>query len=348
LKAPFSSASNQELFEILGDIISVAGFSPERVEVNALLGDGSERRFFRVRQGRSHFVALISPRQKPRGIDENDSYFLIGSHLHWRDVPVPRIYWADPARGAFLLEDLGDFHLQTHVNRGRIHLFPVYERVVCLLLKMQRRALEGFETNYCFDSTQYDPAFVYQRELEYFRERFLNSYLGLEIGPDDLRRDFENIAEAAGDMTSLHVIHRDFQSRNIMITAHRLRLVDFQGMRFGPPAYDLASLLIDPYVRISREVEMKAVALYWSKARCFLGGSSRRFVASYGILRLCRNLQILGAYGYLGLVKGKRNFLRYIPRAWGQLYFWMSHQGGRYPTLQRLVRQIHHTHRRSC
>jgi N-acetylmuramate 1-kinase len=340
LKFPSTSSSNREDAEILGDIIRAAGFTTERVELSALLGDGSERRFFRIRQGASHFVALISPRQKLSGIDENDSYLLIGTHLHRCGVPVPRIYWADRARGAFLLEDLGDFHLQTYLNRGRVHSLPVYERVVCLLSSMQRQAYEGFETGYCFDTVQYDPGFVYRRELEYFRERFLNGYLGLEIGPDDLRRDFENIAEAAGDLTFSHVIHRDFQSRNIMITAQKLLIVDFQGMRFGPPAYDLASLLIDPYVQICQEIERKVVTLYWVKARGFLGGSFGRFLETFDTLRLCRNLQVLGAYGYLGLVRGKKHFLRYIPRAWGRLHASLSNFEERYPTLRRLVNRL--------
>ena len=46
------------------------------------------------------------------------------------------------------------------------------------------------------------------------------------------------------------------------------------------------------------------------------------------VLRLCRNLQVLGAYSYLGLVKGKRHFLQYLPRAWRQLCYWMNDHGG--------------------
>jgi N-acetylmuramate 1-kinase len=335
---------DQDLRNLLREICEAAGFSAERLELGAITGDGSERRFFRVRQGTSHAVALISPRQRPDGLDENDSYFLIGNHLYRRGVPVPRIYWADPGRGYFLLEDLGDFHLQSHVNRRRSHLFAVYHRVVSLLLLMQQRAREGFETGYCFDSVVYDAAFVYRRELEYFRERFVNGYLRLEVGPEELRRDFESIAEAAGVTVLSHVIHRDFQSRNIMICAGRLRLVDFQGMRFGPPAYDLASLLIDPYVRISLEVEQKAIALYWSMARDQLDCSLQQFLESYGVLRLCRNLQVLGAYSYLGLVKGKRHFLRYVPCAWRQLCMWINKYGAdRYPTLHKLVNRIDRT-----
>jgi hypothetical protein len=59
------------------------------------------------------------------------------------------------------------------------------------------------------------------------------------------------------------------------------------------------------------------------------------------VLRLCRNLQILGAYGYLGLVKGKKHFLRYIPQAWKQLGYWMNNPiGGRFPELRKLINRI--------
>jgi N-acetylmuramate 1-kinase len=339
-------ALNRELSGLLEEIGKAAGFFDGQAKVSALFGDGSERRFFRVRQETVRLIVLISPRRKDHGIDENDSYFLIGNHLRRRKVPVPRIYWADLAHGHFVLEDLGDLHLQTYVNRGRVNPATAYRRVVRLLVDMQQRARDGFEKSYCFDTAVFDAAFVYQRELEYFRERFLNGCLGLEIGPEDLRHDFENIADAAGTSSPSHLIHRDFQSRNIMICAQRLRLVDFQGMRFGPPAYDLASLLIDPYVRITPAMEREVVNFYWSKACDSLDRSAERFLESYRVLRLCRNLQVLGAYGYLGLVKGKRHFLKYLPRAWRQLFYWINERDkDRYPVLRKLVNQLD---RRGC
>ena len=335
------AAFDQDLSHVVAEITRTGAFFQDLPEVEALVGDGSERRFFRVRSQARHAVVLISPRRKHDGMDENDSYWAIGNHLYQSRVPVPRIYWADVARGYFLLEDLGDFHLQAYARRWRRNLFPVYRRVVHLLVHLHRRAITGFEPGYCFDSVAYDPAFVYSRELEYFRERFLNGFLGLETGPDDLRRDFQNIAEAAGDASLSHVIHRDFQSRNIMIRGQALRLIDFQGMRFGPPAYDLASVLIDPYVGISRILESKAVALYWSEAREFLGCSFRDFMETYGVVRLSRNLQILGAYGYLGVVKGKQHFLGYVPQAWTQLHGWLnSPVGARFPALRKLVKRL--------
>lgn len=333
---------DQDLRQVVAEIARRAGFAEEPPAIEALLGDGSDRRFFRLRCRARRAVVLISPRQKRDGIDENDSYLLIGRHLFRHQLPVPRIHWADPAKGHFVLEDLGDFHLQAYAARYPGRLFSVYRRVVRLLVELHRRAPQGFNSDYCFDNAVYDAAFVYRRELEYFREGFLNGYLGLEIGPEVLRPDFEKLAEAAGDASRSHVIHRDYQSRNLMIRAQALRLIDFQGMRFGPPAYDLASVLIDPYVRVSHELERELVALYWMKAGTFLNCSFRRFLDSYGVLRLCRNLQILGAFGYLGVVRGKPHFLRYIPQAWKQLHFWLNSSGGaRYPEVRRLVNEIH-------
>jgi hypothetical protein len=143
--------------------------------------------------------------------------------------------------------------------------------------------------------------------------------MGLQIGPDELRPDFEALAEAAGVDKSFLVFHRDFQSRNIMVCRAGLFLLDFQGMRFGPPEYDLASLLIDPYVNVPEWLQDKLVSKYWSSNGRLLGVSKGDFIKKFSAVKLVRNLQILGAFGFLGIVKGKRQFLSYIPLAFEHL-----------------------------
>jgi len=308
-----------------------------------LTGDGSDRRFFRVHQGDRRFVALLSERKNTSGLDENDSYFLIGQHLLQHDLPVPRIYWADLHRGHFLLEDLGDTHLQRAMQRMRTpdRLLHSYQRAVRLLAGLHRLAPVGFSAGFCFDTPVYDPAFVLNRELDYFRQAFLVNHLGLEIGPEDLRLDFENLASLAGTQEQDLVIHRDFQSRNLMIKEGALRIIDFQGMRFGPPAYDLASLLLDPYVMLSPALQEILVDFYWSAAQRTLSVTRRSFYRNYWAVRLCRNLQVLGAYGYLGRTKQKIGFLAYIPGAWSQLRDLLTGPcRGRFPSLERWVAKI--------
>jgi N-acetylmuramate 1-kinase len=328
-----------QFLPVLEEIESIVGRSGDGLQFHPLVGDGSDRKFYRIRSGARHFILLTSPRSKSEGIDENDSYYSIGTHLFRVGVPVPEFLWADPGRGLFLMEDLGDFHLQRHVQRKSVNVRSTYRRVLRLLVHMHREAPCGFNSSqFCFDTPLYEPSFVYVRELEYFRKAFLVNYLGLEVGEEDLKPDFENIAEASGRFDPRLIMHRDFQSRNIMVSKGRLRLVDFQGMRHGPPLYDLASLLLDPYVKLSSKVQEELVELYWSAASDFLGCSHREFRSSYAVLRLCRNLQILGAFGFLGLVKGKRQFLSYIPAAWRQLLVWMNGPlSGRYPKLQQLL-----------
>lgn len=332
----------------LSSLVSLAHadgiFSDAPVEYQPICGDGSDRRFFRVGQGNLHFIAIVSPRQKQEGTDENDSYLRIGKHLYRHLIPVPRIYWANTDHGCFLIEDVGDSHLQQYADTTRVNVRALYKRVIELLIHLHQKAPDGFEPGFCFDSPLYDPPFVYTRELEYFRKAFAVTYLGTEVSAEDLRSDFENLAEAAGvDKTSL-VLHRDFQSRNIMIHHDKLRLLDFQGMRFGPPVYDLASLLVDPYVKLPGNVQEGLVEMYWPAIRGMLNCSHREFMESYKALRLCRNLQALGAYGYLGVVKGKKQFLSYIPQAWKQLHKWINGPcGGRYPSLQKWINAVDHS-----
>ncbi|MEN6484404.1 MAG: phosphotransferase [Syntrophobacteraceae bacterium] len=327
-----------EVFDLVRRAGPALGLEAGKIRVEPLAGDGSDRKFYRVRQGSLRFVALVSPRKASCGLDENDSYHRIGRHLRERGVPVPAMPWADPLRGEFLLEDLGDCHLQRMALRRPAGIETLYREALRLLLNVHENGSRGFDPGYCFDTPVYEPRFVYERELEYFRKAFLVGCLGLDADAEDLRHDFEALAERAGVCESAWVIHRDFQSRNIMVCGGRLRLVDFQGMRLGPPAYDLASLLADPYVALPRRLQERLEELYRRAAERALGISPRAFSESYVSVRLCRNLQMLGAFGFLGVKRGKRQFLAYIPRALRQLGEWLDGRCcGRYPELEKWV-----------
>jgi hypothetical protein len=110
-------------------------------------------------------------------------------------------------------------------------------------------------------------------------------------------------------------VHRDFQSQNIIIQNGQANLIDFQGMRPGLAEYDLASLLYDPYVELTEAERAELIAYY-------RGRQLENGVTIDGDLdlrlRLCamqRLMQALGAYGFLGLVKGHKHFLQHIPNA---------------------------------
>ena len=313
----------------------------EALTMEPLAGDGSHRRFFRLRVGAMRMVLLCSSSLREGGSCEDLSYQLIGSHLLSRGIPVPKIFWSDLQRGLFLLEDLGDSHVQKLACRSVRNLGLIYREMLRLLILLHQKCPQGFRRDFCFDTPSYDPSFIFTRELEYFRKAFLIGYLDEDVHEAHLKDDFEKLAQEAGTFPGSLVFHRDFQSRNVMVSRGMLKVIDFQGMRFGPPTYDLASMLLDPYVRLDDRLQKELLRLYWKMTGKLWDGKHLQFKKSYESVRLCRNLQVLGAYGFLGIEKQKKQFLRYIPRAWNQLLQWLSGPvRGMYPQLEKMVRGI--------
>jgi aminoglycoside/choline kinase family phosphotransferase len=111
------------------------------------------------------------------------------------------------------------------------------------------------------------------------------------------------------------LVHRDFQSQNIIIRNGQAYLIDFQGMRPGLAEYDLASLVYDPYVNLSAAERMELIAYYREqqiKNGVVVNGE---FTDKLRLCAMQRLMQALGAYGFLGLVKGHKHFLKHIPKA---------------------------------
>ncbi len=140
---------------------------------------------------------------------------------------------------------------------------------------------------------------------------------------DALEHEFELIADhaLAGGMQGL--MHRDCQSRNIMIHNNEPFFIDFQAARLGPLQYDLASLLIDPYVMLPRPVQTDLLAYAMDRLDMVSLDSRQRFVQSFDYCSLTRNLQILGAFAYLSQVKNKGWFETFIPPATASLKHWV-------------------------
>ena len=113
-------------------------------------------------------------------------------------------------------------------------------------------------------------------------------------------------------------LHRDFQSRNLMLKGDLLHVIDFQGARVGPPQYDLAALLLDPYVQLPESIQEELLATYARRFGKLVGVSSKQFLKRYPHVALCRNLQVLAAFAFLTRVKGQSHFAEYIVPAWKQ------------------------------
>ena len=168
--------------------------------------------------------------------------------------------------------------------------------------------VKGFDPAFTFQTPHYDKDLIVERESRYFLKAFLNGYMGLAIGFDQLKEEFELLAEAALDKSYNGFMHRDFQSRNIIVKDHKYYVIDFQGGRLGPLAYDLASLLIDPYVALPEKLQETLLTYYLNRLSEFVTIDSADFRHSYKYCAINRKLQILGAVAFLSQQMGKAGF----------------------------------------
>jgi aminoglycoside/choline kinase family phosphotransferase len=285
-----------------------------------LHGDGSERVFFRVFHGKGSLVVVWSLLEDQRFPNENDSYVYMGKHLHNKGIPVPEIYGYLRPEGLTLLEDLGSMHLQQAVQSAGQNVTALYRQAIELLLRMQAYATEDLDIRNCFDTPFYDPPFILKRELQYFQWSFLEEALQLEVDPAYLESDFSLLATRAGRVRDqVFFVHRDFQSRNLIVKGDLLYLIDFQGARLGPPQYDLASLLLDPYVQLPDSLQHELLRMHGEQMSELTGISVEEFIHGFSHVALCRNLQILAAFSFLTRRKGRSHFAQYIVPAWRSL-----------------------------
>jgi len=318
-----------------------------KMDFEALAVDGSDRRFWRVSRGGESRIIIDHPdgrRAAPGRSSENDAYDFIARHLDARGLPVPRVLAHDRYNGRLLVTDLGDQLLMAAAReRGDDPeaLLELYLPVIQLLVDLQLRAREGFDPAWCHDTTRFTAAFFREREADYFVEAFGWNYLGLNADDPRLPAELDRLAEAAVGGPAECVVHRDFQSRNILLTENGPAMVDFQSARLGPPAYDLAAVVLDPYVDLDWEIRDVLLEVYLDLTRDRIWPDEAAFRDSFWVVALHRTMQALGAFGFLTRVKGRAHFAEHVPAGVTNLVRLLERpQGDDCPALRELAGRV--------
>ncbi|MCP4369987.1 MAG: phosphotransferase [Deltaproteobacteria bacterium] len=320
--------------------------TPYKIKRTKLKGDGSERKWYRLTAKNRSLVMVNHGIREVLETCEVDSFVAIGIHLHQKKIPVPKIHIYDTFSGLVFLEDLGDVNLQALVKKAENTeaVFSHYKSVINQLVHMSVSGAAGFDLSWTYQSETYDKNLIMEKECRYFTEAFLTGYLGIYSNFKDLKAEFSFLADKALESSLNGFMHRDLQSRNIMVKNGNYHFIDFQGGRMGPIEYDLASLLIDPYVSLPYPVQDQLRKYCIEKLLSSVAFDPDKFRTCFKYCSLTRNLQILGAFGYLSKVKGKTYFENYIPAALGTLEKTLSDEvGWDFPKLKKILGKIFHT-----
>ena len=299
--------SREELIRFSRKALGLSASVP--VELFSFEGRGSDRTFFRLRWNFNDSAILVH--YDPQRI-ENTCYAGIAAFLSDIHVPVPRLISSDSTRCLILMEDLGDTDLWSLRNASRETRRTPYQKTLTMIHRLHSFPEKKFPSSRVRLMESFSPD-LYRWERSYFRDHFVRSVCGIELTPsfeDELEAELSNLAERLdGGMRCL--VHRDFQSQNVMLRDEELFLIDFQGMRFGNPFYDLGSFLCDPYVILSGSEQEDLLSFYYGLSKWNIDWAT--FLNHFREASAQRLMQALGAYGFLGLKKGLKTFLDHIP-----------------------------------
>ncbi len=304
-----------------------------------LAGDGSDRRFCRLCGDGTPSLMAALPGDHPKALAEARAGFAIGRHLAGRGVPVPACHDFDPATGILLCEDLGDRLLHTALaDQDEAGRRALYHEAIVALVRLQLEGRQGFVPSWCWDTPRYDRWLMVSREAWYFRDAFCRGLLGFTDLPAGLDEEFRALAARASAAPADFLLHRDFQSRNLMLTPTGIRIIDFQGARLGPLGYDLASLLVDPYSGLDEACQAELLEFYLATVNRYITLDPHSFYEGYYYLFLQRNLQILGAFANLSQNRGKTFFRSFLAPALSSLAQHLGRRpGDAFPCLRALV-----------
>lgn len=305
--------------------LSYYGTAPD--SISKLPGAGSNRVYYRLQGSSGSCIGV-----KGTMVEENRAFLYLARHFRKYGFPVPQVYVGgkkeclaaglsmEDAELFYLQEDLGDCSLfqvlEQRRSQGGQYTEPelsLLRKTIAMLPRLQYEGANELDFNHCFPQKAFDRQTVFF-DLNYFKYCFLKG-TGLEFNEMDLEADFHRLADDLFKEDSNTFLYRDFQSRNVMIKNDSPYFIDFQGGRRGPIYYDLASFLWQAKVAYSAELKKELIGVYLEALRPYRTIDSVEFCRALNRFVLLRTLQVLGAYGFRGLMERKAHFLQSIPFA---------------------------------
>jgi aminoglycoside/choline kinase family phosphotransferase len=290
--------------------LAASGLANRSPRVVALTGDASDRRYFRILLGADSIVLALHAGP----IDFRTLPFAnVAELLQKMNVPAPEILGHSNQLGIIALQDLGDVTLQAHLGTGSVtEHAALYREAVALIHQLQQRGHELASPRY----VPYTLAFDVQKltwELDFFATHFLEAYRGATLTAAEqtaLSKEWAAIAAELANEPRV-VCHRDYHSRNLMLSRGRLYMIDFQDARMGPDTYDLASLLRDSYVDVT-DRELDELIAYFLALQGT--GDTAEFRRRFDLMAIQRNIKALGTFGFQAAVRANPTYIQYMPR----------------------------------
>jgi N-acetylmuramate 1-kinase len=268
--------------------------------------DASFRYYYRLVLENKTFIVMDAPPDQ----EDCRPFVKVSDILRSSNVNVPIIHNIDLAQGFLLLSDFGNEHYLNKLSDSTAN--DLYADAIRTIVLMQ----VGSDTA---ELSNYDEPLL-RREMCLFTDWLLDKHLGIALNTDQA-----NAIDAVFDLLVTNAIqqpqvfvHRDFHSRNLMITTeNNPGVIDFQDAVHGPITYDLMSLLKDCYIKWSNDEVNAWIDFYLDELAIMhstLEIDRAQFQRWFDLMGVQRHLKASGIFARLSYRDGKHGFLKDIPR----------------------------------
>ncbi len=272
--------------------------------------DASFRRYFRIKFSDKSVPKTMIVMDAPPQHEDCTSFLHVANIFYAANVHVPEILAKDLEQGFLLLSDLESTTYLKAIGVNSSVANDLYDDAIDALIRIQSASCSGELPDY--DGT------LLLNELNLFPDWYLEKHLKVVLNinqKEELNKCFTKIMKNNLAQPRVYV-HRDFHSRNLMVTSPNPGIIDFQDAVYGPITYDLVSLFKDAYIYWDEEKILDWVIRYWKKARktgLSVSGNFSDFYRDFEWMGVQRHIKILGIFARLCYRDGKNNYLRDMP-----------------------------------
>lgn len=268
---------------------------------------GSNRKYFRIGSvDNKTVIATIGKSYK-----ENNAFIELANHFYAHNINVPKIIGHNESKSVYIQEDLGDTSLFSILGTD---VAPnLIAKTISALARLQ--TVPRIDYSICYPEAKFNRKLI-MWDLNYFKYCFLKIAVE-DFNESDLEVDFNRIADnlLSTPKKLWGFMYRDCQSRNVIIKDNRPYWIDFQGGRYGPCIYDIVSFLWQAKANFSDSFRDKMIDLYIEEFSKYRDADYTGMRTLIPVFVLFRTLQVLGAYGFRGLMQHKAHFIQSIPLA---------------------------------
>jgi aminoglycoside/choline kinase family phosphotransferase len=284
-------------------------------EIQSIAESGSARKYFRIITDKRSLIGTYS-----NNVEENEAFLTFSKHFHNLGLNVPEVLAVNEERTCYLQSDFGDDNLFAHVQKALMaggfgeNNIEFYKKALGHLVKLQVLGHQGLDYSKAYPTERFDRQAILD-DLNYFKYYFVKPHEEIDFNETRLGKDFEAFADFVSKAPCDFFMYRDFQSRNIMVKDGELYFIDFQGGRKGPLNYDVVSLLYQVKAQIPQAIRDELVDYYKAELSQYINPEVVKFDTYQPYFVYLRLMQVLGAYGFRGLIQKKSHFIESIPYA---------------------------------